>query len=115
MRFSERQAWVYSQVKAGLPGKPRFCLWVRLDEAAFVGALAGQNLVIEILLPVDIGRAVLQLLNGAAQLGMTREQARQIEASALRRPRRPSGPCAKRVIDSFAEVRDSDEGIRRDG
>ena len=47
--------------------------------------------------------------------GMTREQARQIEASALRRLRRPSGPCAKRVIDSFAEVRDSDEGIRRDG
>ena len=46
---------------------------------------------------------------------MTREQARQIEASALRRLRRPSGPCAKRVIDSFAEVRDSDEGIRRDG
>lgn len=51
----------------------------------------------------------------AAQLGMTREQARLIEASALRRLRRPSGPCAKRVIDSFAEVQDPDEGIRRDG
>ena len=69
----------------------RAALWVA-EEA---GALAGQNLVIEILLPVDIGRAVLQLLNGAAQLGMTREQARQIEASALRRLRRPSGPSQK--------------------
>lgn len=85
------------------------------DKVADIRTLSGQYLVIEILLPVDIGRAVLQLLNGAAQLGMTREQARQIEASALRRLRRPSGHCAKRVIDSFAEVRDSDEGIRRDG
>ena len=38
------------------------------DHVALIGALAGENFVIEILLPVDIGHTVLQLPDGAAQL-----------------------------------------------
>ena len=36
------------------------------DHVALIGTLAGENFVIEILLPVDIGHAVLQLPDRAA-------------------------------------------------
>ena len=40
---------------------------LRRNEIAHIGALPGEHLVIKALLPVDVGDAVLQLLNGAAQ------------------------------------------------
>lgn len=46
----------------------------------------------------------------AAQLGMTREQARLIEASALRRLRRPSGPCAKKIRSPGERSNETGEG-----
>lgn len=49
----------------------------------------------------------------AVQLGTTRERVRRIEASAIRKLRRPSGPCAKR-IDWDAEARNPDERTPRD-
>lgn len=44
-----------------------FLSFFRRDEVAYIGAFPGKDLVIEILLPVDVGNAVLQLPDGLAE------------------------------------------------
>ena len=48
-------------------GHPFFLSFFRRDEVAYIGAFPGKNLIIEILLPVDVGNAVLQLPDGLAE------------------------------------------------
>lgn len=48
-------------------GHPFFLSFFRRDEVAYIGAFPGKDLVIEILLPVDVGNAVLQLPDGLAE------------------------------------------------
>ena len=48
-------------------GHPFFLSFFRRDEVAYIGAFPGKNLIIEILLPVDVGNAVLKLPDGLAE------------------------------------------------
>lgn len=48
-------------------GHPFFLSFFCRDEVAYIGTLPGKNLIIEILLPVDVGNAVLQLPDGLAE------------------------------------------------
>lgn len=48
-------------------GHPFFLSFFCRDEVAYIGTLPGKDLVIEILLPVDVGNAVLQLPDGLAE------------------------------------------------